>query len=163
MGTVTVAIGVGDPQGQRFEELEVEVDTGSTYTAAPGAMLGGASGKVTPLQDRRRQDRPRKCRTHLPPKQRPYADRGRPRKCRTRYHKIGGTGVSHAGYILCRPQTRLPGRSLAGASGPRRRSSGGTPDSDQPAALTRLPRYARDDGYHTLAGQLSGRRDEQSN
>ena len=39
MGTVTVTIGVGDPQGQRFEELEVEVDTGSTITAVPREML----------------------------------------------------------------------------------------------------------------------------
>ena len=39
MGTVTVTIGIGDPQGQRFEELEVTVDTGSTYTAVPRAML----------------------------------------------------------------------------------------------------------------------------
>ena len=39
MGTVTVTIGISDPQGLRFEELEVTVDTGSTYTAVPRAML----------------------------------------------------------------------------------------------------------------------------
>ena len=39
MGTVTVTIGVGDPQGREFEEIEVVVDTGSTYTAVPRAML----------------------------------------------------------------------------------------------------------------------------
>ena len=39
MGTVMVTIGVGDPQGQRFEELEVEVDTGSTFTAVPRELL----------------------------------------------------------------------------------------------------------------------------
>ena len=39
MGTVTVTIGVGDRQGRQFEELEVTVDTGSTYTAVPRAML----------------------------------------------------------------------------------------------------------------------------
>ena len=39
MGTVKVTIGVGDPQGRRFENLQVTVDTGSTYTAAPRAML----------------------------------------------------------------------------------------------------------------------------
>ena len=39
MGTVKVTIGVGDPQGRQFEELDVTVDTGSTYTAVPGAML----------------------------------------------------------------------------------------------------------------------------
>ena len=39
MGTVKVTIGVGDPQGRQFEELDVTVDTGSTYTAVPRAML----------------------------------------------------------------------------------------------------------------------------
>jgi len=39
MGTVEVTIGVGDPQGRQFEELEVTADTGSTYTAVPRAML----------------------------------------------------------------------------------------------------------------------------
>ena len=39
MGTVNVTIGVGDPEGKRFEDLEVEVDTGSTFTALPREML----------------------------------------------------------------------------------------------------------------------------
>ena len=39
MGTVKVTIGVGDPQGQRFETLEVTVDTGSTFTAVPRELL----------------------------------------------------------------------------------------------------------------------------
>ena len=39
MGTVKVTIGVGDSQGRQFEELNVTVDTGSTYTAIPKAML----------------------------------------------------------------------------------------------------------------------------
>ena len=39
MGTVTVTIEVGDPQGRQFEELDVIVDTGSTYTAVPKEML----------------------------------------------------------------------------------------------------------------------------
>ncbi len=39
MGTVTVAIEVGDRQGHQFEELDIIVDTGSTYTAVPRAML----------------------------------------------------------------------------------------------------------------------------
>ena len=39
MGTVKVAIEVGNPQGDRFEELEVEADTGSTFTAVPREML----------------------------------------------------------------------------------------------------------------------------
>ena len=39
MGTVKVIIGVGDPQGRRFEDVEVVVDTGSTYTAVPRQLL----------------------------------------------------------------------------------------------------------------------------
>ena len=39
MGTVTVTIAVGDPQGRQFEEIDVVVDTCSTYTAVPRAML----------------------------------------------------------------------------------------------------------------------------
>ena len=38
MGTV-VTIQVGDLQGHQFEELDIIVDTGSTYTAVPRAML----------------------------------------------------------------------------------------------------------------------------
>lgn len=37
MGTVTIQ--VGDHHGNRFEELDVIVDTGSTYTAVPRATL----------------------------------------------------------------------------------------------------------------------------
>ena len=39
MGTVTATIEVGDPQGQNFREIELEVDTGSTFTALPREML----------------------------------------------------------------------------------------------------------------------------
>ena len=39
MGTVKVTIGVGDPLGQQFLDLEVTVDTGSTFTAVPREML----------------------------------------------------------------------------------------------------------------------------
>ena len=39
MGTVNVTIAVGDPQGQMFEDLEVTVDTGSTFTAVPRELL----------------------------------------------------------------------------------------------------------------------------
>ena len=39
MGTITVTIQVGDPQGNRFEELDIIVDTDSTYTAVPRAIL----------------------------------------------------------------------------------------------------------------------------
>lgn len=39
LGTVVVTIGVGDPQGQRFENLEVVVDTGATFSTVPRALL----------------------------------------------------------------------------------------------------------------------------
>ena len=39
MGTVITTIEVGDPQGRNFQTVEVEVDTGSTYTALPRGML----------------------------------------------------------------------------------------------------------------------------
>ena len=32
MGKLVVTIGVGDQQGRQFEDLEVTVDTGSTFT-----------------------------------------------------------------------------------------------------------------------------------
>ena len=39
MVTVKVTEGIGDPQGRLFEDLEVVVDTGSTYTAIPTELL----------------------------------------------------------------------------------------------------------------------------
>ena len=39
MGKLTVTIGVGNQQGGQFEVLEVTVDTGSTFTAVPRALL----------------------------------------------------------------------------------------------------------------------------
>ena len=39
MGKLIVTIGVGDQQGRQFEDLEVTVDTGSTFTAVPRALL----------------------------------------------------------------------------------------------------------------------------
>ena len=39
MGKLVVTIGVGDQQGREFEDLEVTVDTGSTFTAVPRALL----------------------------------------------------------------------------------------------------------------------------
>ena len=39
MGEIRVTIAVGDRAGQTFEEVEVIVDTGSTFTAVPRAML----------------------------------------------------------------------------------------------------------------------------
>ena len=39
MGSVITTIEVGDPQGQKFQSVDVEADTGSTYTALPREML----------------------------------------------------------------------------------------------------------------------------
>ena len=39
VGAVRVTIGVGDPQGQQFLNLEVTVGTGSTFTTVPREIL----------------------------------------------------------------------------------------------------------------------------
>ena len=39
MGTVTTTIEIGDPQGRNFQEIELTVDTGSTFTALPARIL----------------------------------------------------------------------------------------------------------------------------
>ena len=39
MGRVEITIAVGAPQGNKFEELEVLVDTGATFTKVPREML----------------------------------------------------------------------------------------------------------------------------
>ena len=39
MGNLAITIGVGDPEGQRFENLEVLVDTRATFSAAPRTLL----------------------------------------------------------------------------------------------------------------------------
>ncbi len=39
MGTFTVTLGVGDPQGCRYENVEVMVDSGAAYTVLPASML----------------------------------------------------------------------------------------------------------------------------
>ena len=39
MGKLVVTIGIGDQQGGQFEDLEVTVDTGSTFMAVPRALL----------------------------------------------------------------------------------------------------------------------------
>ena len=39
MGTVITTIEVGDPQGRNLQRVDVEVDTGSTYTALPRGIL----------------------------------------------------------------------------------------------------------------------------
>ena len=39
MGTFAVSIGVGNPEGERFESVEALVDTGASYTMIPGSIL----------------------------------------------------------------------------------------------------------------------------
>ena len=39
MGRVEITIAVGDPQGSRFEEVDVIVDTGATFTKVPRELL----------------------------------------------------------------------------------------------------------------------------
>lgn len=39
MGTFHVTIEIGDPAGERFEEVEALVDTGATYTSVPASLL----------------------------------------------------------------------------------------------------------------------------
>lgn len=41
MGTFRVSIEVGDPLGQRYETVEVLVDTGATYATLPAPLLHG--------------------------------------------------------------------------------------------------------------------------
>ena len=39
MGTFHIEMGVGDPQGQRYEYVDALVDSGSTYNILPASML----------------------------------------------------------------------------------------------------------------------------
>jgi clan AA aspartic protease len=39
MGTFSLTIEIGDPQGQRFEAMNALVDTGATYTVVPASFL----------------------------------------------------------------------------------------------------------------------------
>ena len=41
MGTFSVMLGVADPQGHRYEDVEVMVDSGATYTVLPASLLEG--------------------------------------------------------------------------------------------------------------------------
>ena len=39
MGTFQVEVGIGDPQGQRYEYVDALVDSGSTYNILPASLL----------------------------------------------------------------------------------------------------------------------------
>ena len=118
MGTVKVTIAVGDPQGRRFEDLEVTVDTGSTYTAVPREMLQRlgvtverslpsetADGRILPVDVGETTIRLEGLEFHTPVI---FAEAGEP---------------------------SLLGVVIAGAGCPGRRPPGGTADTDKPAAL----------------------------
>ena len=47
MMTRSLTIGVGDQQGRQFEDLEVTVDTGSTFTAVPSVSWAHTTRKTT--------------------------------------------------------------------------------------------------------------------
>lgn len=46
MGTFRITVEIGDPLGQRFEPVEMLVDTGSTFTKAPRELLEGLGAPV---------------------------------------------------------------------------------------------------------------------
>ena len=48
MGTFSVELGIGDPDGLRFESVEAMVDSGATYTTAPASLLRDLG--VSPLR-----------------------------------------------------------------------------------------------------------------
>ncbi|MCY4102446.1 MAG: aspartyl protease family protein [bacterium] len=39
MGSFTVTLGVADPEGRRYEEVEAMVDSGAAYTVLPASIL----------------------------------------------------------------------------------------------------------------------------
>ena len=46
MGTFTVPVQVGDSNGRAFVDIQVLVDTGSTYTSVPASILSGLGVEV---------------------------------------------------------------------------------------------------------------------
>ena len=51
MGTFSVDVEIGDPQGREFVVVNALVDTGATYTALPESLLNRLG--VRPRADRR--------------------------------------------------------------------------------------------------------------
>ncbi|MDE2778197.1 MAG: aspartyl protease family protein [Chloroflexota bacterium] len=56
MGTVTATMEVGDPQGRNFQEVNLEVDTGSTFTALPRELLQALGVPVSRTEQSRLAD-----------------------------------------------------------------------------------------------------------
>ena len=50
MGTFAVTLGVADPQGRRYEEVEAMADSGAAYTVLPASILEGLG--VEPYETR---------------------------------------------------------------------------------------------------------------
>ena len=129
MGTLKVTIVVGDSQGRQFEELDVTVDTASTYTAVPRAMLQRLGIPVE---------------RSLPSE---TAD-GRIVPVDVGEATIGLEGLQfHTPVIFAEEnEPSLLGGSLLGAGRPRCRPPGGTTDTHQPAtplANSPIPRLRR--------------------
>ena len=108
MGTVKVTMGVGDPQGRQFEDIEVTLDSGSIYTAVPRELLQRlgvpversfpsetADGRTVPVDVGRTTIR------------------------------LGGTGVLHAGHIRRGGRAQPAERGQSGRSRPDRRPPAG--------------------------------------
>ena len=51
MGTFSVDVEIGDPEGREFVVVNAQVDTGATYSAAPASLLSRLG--VEPRDDRR--------------------------------------------------------------------------------------------------------------
>ena len=121
MGIITVTIQVADLQGHQFEELDIIVDTGSTYTAVPGhaRTIGSAHPTVNAITDRGRQDRP---------------SRHRPN-----HRKARGIRVLHTGHIRRRERAKPPRSRNPRRSRSRRRPSERPPHSHTPAPLLTAP------------------------
>ena len=118
MGTVKVTIAVGDPQGRRFEDLEVTVDTGSTYTAVPREMLQRLGVTVERSLPSETAD------GRLVP-----VDVGRTTI------RLEGLEFSHPGDIRRSRRAQPAGGGQPGGGCLGRRPPGRTADTDKPAAL----------------------------
>ena len=105
MGTFRITVEIGDPHGQRYEPVEMLVDTGATFTKAPRELLEGLGVPVestytAELADGSRVERTR-GRTMIP---------------------VAGKGIPHAGNLR-----RSRGAEPAGRNGPGGRYAGSRP------------------------------------
>ena len=104
MGKLTVTIGVGDPQGTRFQDVDVIVDTASTFTTVPATLLQELGVPIERTARARLADG-RTCTVHL--------DLGHT------MIRLEGPHLPHISHILPAeraqsPGSRNPGESPAG-------------------------------------------------